>query len=354
MFLSRIAKNPEFIKPKKMVLIMPEYIGDAVLLTSVIKNLRLNFGERCIIDVVTGTKTINLLEGMPYIDNLYADKLQITNKIAFLKKNQYDTAFMLTFSLSWPCAAYLARTKQRVGFNLVRLGIDMYFKHPQIFTHNIRLSSIQDKKSQLDIYLNVLKDLKLPVYNKSPEIFINKLSIEKADNLIKDQRTLKFVIHVTAGSLGKLWPMDYWEVVIKYLKTNFKCEIFALGSYNDKFLYDKLSKNTGVPINNLCGHTSIKESIAFYRLMDLIITTDSGPAHLAGVAGAKNIIVIYGPTNNFQWQPYAPNSNVQQVYLTMSCRPCLKRFCTNKICLTELKPQLVINAVNKLFANILT
>ena len=82
--------------------------------------------------------------------------------------------------------------------------------------------------------------------------------------------------------------------------------------------------------------------------MDLIITIDTAVSHLAGVANSRNIIIIYGPTNQYQWRPYAPNSNIQQIYLDLPCRPCITRFCTHKNCLKQLSAKKIINAIDKI------
>ena len=157
------------------------------------------------------------------------------------------------------------------------------------------------------------------------------------------------MINASAKSYGKLWKLDNWVTIIKYLKNKYNnCYFFSTGTLEESNIYDYLAHKTGVNFHNLCGKTSIRETIAFYRHLDLVITVDSAPAHFAAIADAKNIIIIYGPTNQQQWLPQSNNSKIYQVYLNLSCRPCFTRSCYGQKCLQDLKPENIIKIIDKI------
>jgi heptosyltransferase-2 len=60
--------------------------------------------------------------------------------------------------------------------------------------------------------------------------------------------------------------------------------------------------------------------MAFIRRCDLFVGNDSGPTHLAGVAGIPTLGVYSGIANPDQWGPLGPNAAA--LYLPMLCSPC--------------------------------
>lgn len=339
---------PPFEIPKKVLILLPKYIGDSFLLIPTIKNLRYNFGEKTKIDIAGNVFTKNLLEHLPYYDNFYNENKVSTNKLNFLKKKNYDTVFIFNFSLLWGISCFQAQIKQRISFSLERTGIDNFPFINGLITHFIDYTAINDKKHQKDVYLNTLNKLGLKIFNEEPELYTTKSDATKAKALINNISLPKILIHVASGSKGKDWPIENWCEIVKYLNKNHNCSIISCGTNSEKALYDYIKLKTGVEIHNLCGQTSIRETFELYKHMDLLITIDSAPAHLASFAGCKNLIVLYGPTNEAQWKPLSSSSNVHQVFLDLKCRPCITRLCSHKNCLTKLTPKMVIEKINEI------
>lgn len=338
-----------FKKPQKALIILPEFIGDVLLLTPAIRNLKYNFGNSVKLDLVGNKNAKNMVETLPYFDNFYIDKKEIGHKIPFLKKKNYDTIFLFNFRFFWALAGYQTKIDQRIGFSLEKLGLENIYLWKKFITHLIKSATVYDEKHQIDIYLDMLKTLKLDVYNDHPEIILTENDIKKAKLLVKNIRKPAVLIHATAGSPGKQWDLDNWVKIIKYLKERYDCSIISTGRSSEKYVYDGLSKKSGVNIHNLCGKTTIRETVALYRHLDLAITLDTSTAHFAAVANTRNIITIYGPTNELQWKPYAPYSFVQQIYSDIDCRPCMTRLCRHRKCLSGITTDVVINAIDRVF-----
>lgn len=337
-------KEPNFKIPEKALIVMPNFIGDAILLTPIIRNLRLNFGRNCVIDVICRNNIAQLLCTLPYIDKFHLKEDFENQKIQFLRKQNYDTIFIINHSPFWSIAAYKEKIKQRVALNLKRIGVD---NKPFLATHTINSTELFDDKHQLEVNMNILKDLNLSIFNKHLEIRLTDNDIQKAKSLLINIDKPNVLINITCGSPGKCWSADKWIDIIKYLD-NKGYNLVVAGVKDDKDKYYKLEQQSGVKLINLCGQTNVRETIALYRQMNLIITTDSGPAHMAGIAKTPNIVVIYGPTNMKQWKPIAPFSNLKQIALNLKCRPCITRSCLHKKCLNDLDSQLVIDAIEKM------
>ncbi|MFH0702833.1 MAG: glycosyltransferase family 9 protein [bacterium] len=338
--------NKVFKIPEKALIVLPDFIGDTVLLIPVLRNLRYNFNENTSIDLIGNKNVINLLETLPFFDNFYLNK--VTNKLSFLKKQKYDTIFLFNFQLSWTIFSCQAKVSQRISFNLERIGFKSLPLWRNLITHFINSTPINDKKPQKEVYLNVLKDLNLKIFDEYIDVKLTNKDLDKAKELLENIPKPRISIHVTAGSPGKQWDIKNWIIILKYLKNKYNGGFISMGAESEKNIYDYLADQSGIKLNNLCGKTTIRETLALYQDLDLMITIDTASAHLAALANTKNIIIIYGPTNESQWNPYTLSSNIKQVYLNLPCRPCLTRFCRHKNCLRLLKPSEIINITDKI------
>ena len=87
----------------------------------------------------------------------------------------------------------------------------------------------------------------------------------------------------------------------------------------------QLEKNNISNYKNLAGKTNVEELIEMISTLDLFITNDSGPMHIAAAFGIPTVS-IFGPTKyneTHQWK----NEKEMLVYNEIDCTPCMKRVC---------------------------
>ncbi|MDA8418641.1 MAG: lipopolysaccharide heptosyltransferase I [Desulfobacteraceae bacterium] len=75
---------------------------------------------------------------------------------------------------------------------------------------------------------------------------------------------------------------------------------------------------------NLAGRTSLKELAALYGMVQAVITTDTGPMHVAAAVGTP-VVALFGPTAPWRTGPYGDKHRVLRAGL--ACSPCFKREC---------------------------
>ena len=104
---------------------------------------------------------------------------------------------------------------------------------------------------------------------------------------------------------------------------------------NSKNLIDLVGK---MDINSLCDYISI---------LDLFITNDSGPMHIAASFSVP-LIAIFGPTDSKETSPWCNNAILLDKHLV--CAPCKKRECplSHHNCMKLITPDEVIMCANKL------
>ncbi|WP_449241915.1 glycosyltransferase family 9 protein [Desulfovibrio sp.] len=76
-------------------------------------------------------------------------------------------------------------------------------------------------------------------------------------------------------------------------------------------------------IVNLAGKTSMPELLELFNAADLLVSNDSGPAHLAGATDI-DVIVLFGPETPKIFRPLGPR--VRAVSLELACSPCISAY----------------------------
>ncbi|WP_201354018.1 lipopolysaccharide heptosyltransferase II [Hydrogenimonas urashimensis] len=151
----------------------------------------------------------------------------------------------------------------------------------------------------------------------------------------------------TYGSAKRWYPEKFAEVAAT-LSDLFDIVIFGGPAETDiardieTILIQKGVEN----ILNLAGKTTIPELCSAIGGLDLFITGDSGPMHIAAAYQVPTV-ALFGPTKHeetCQWMN--PPSTI--VRHEMACAPCMKRTCPLKhhACMKEITPQEVVNAVH--------
>jgi len=162
-----------------------------------------------------------------------------------------------------------------------------------------------------------------------------------------DHSTLGINPGATYGSAKRWYPEKFAEVAAT-LSKRFDIVIFGgPGEVDIAGDIERMIKEKGVEnIRNLAGRTSIPELCSKIAGLDLFITGDSGPMHIAAAYGVPTV-ALFGPTKwreTSQWMN--PNSLI--VRHDLECAPCMKRTCPLKHheCMKEITSREVVEAVN--------
>ncbi len=96
---------------------------------------------------------------------------------------------------------------------------------------------------------------------------------------------------------------------------------------------------------NLGGQTSLRELACLYRQAALLVTTDSGPMHLAAAVGTP-VIALFGPTDPVRTGPYGPGHRI--IRGEMPCIPCFRKRCETGDCMRAITVETVFSAVKEI------
>jgi heptosyltransferase-2 len=143
-----------------------------------------------------------------------------------------------------------------------------------------------------------------------------------------DKPTLGINPGASYGSAKRWYPEKFAQVATE-LSDRYNIVIFGgpaeVDMAND--IEIQLQKEN-VPCQNIAGKTSIKELCQKIGGLDLFITGDSGPMHVAAAFKVPTV-AIFGPTKDKETSQWMNPEGVI-VKREMECSPCMKRVCPLK------------------------
>ncbi len=98
------------------------------------------------------------------------------------------------------------------------------------------------------------------------------------------------------------------------------------------------------PAANLGGKTSLRDLGCLYRRARLLVTTDTGPMHLAAAVGTP-VVALFGPTDPARTGPYGEGHTV--IRRDLPCSPCFKKKCPTNDCMREIAVDDVLAAIKR-------
>lgn len=188
------------------------------------------------------------------------------------------------------------------------------------------------------------EDIKVTLPSRS------QAQINKVDDLLKNiDKSKKTVVISPATTWGnKHWNKDNWREVVDYLSD--KSNLIFTGGPNDNELIEYISQGKGL---NLAGKTDILELAEVFSRVDLVISPDSGSAHLAWASRNPKVIAIFTCTPKEVLGPLGSyDKYVSFGGKGLPCQPCFKRKCLMnqdfEACTYSPSAEEVIDAINSL------
>ncbi|MDR2105654.1 MAG: glycosyltransferase family 9 protein [Deferribacteraceae bacterium] len=332
----------------RVLVFNPAFIGDAVL-TTPLANTLTKLKEKPEVFLCVRPEAAPLFKELPF-KILVFDKrgvdgglLGIFRFASKLRKMKFDIVYSPHRSIRSAIVLSLAKIPLRVGFSS-SAGSFLYthlVKRDMSLHEAARNLSLLPKEAEAIISEDALTYLDVE-YKRELE---NSLSGEGP------------IAALSAGSVWetKRWPAIYFAQVAKLLAAKgFRIAIF--GGPGDKAVNSILEQqltNDGVAYYNFADTIPFEKFPTAIGAMDLLISNDSAPVHIAESRNTP-VIAIFGPTTpSFGFAPRNARSAVCEIH-GLSCRPCAihgGRRCPKGHfrCMKELLPETVFEKALELF-----
>ncbi len=366
-FVSQIRyrnKNISYSDVKKIAIIKLDHLGDVILSTPAIANVRKYFSNAHITLVVNPSSKA-IAEMIPYVDEIilynakFFDRSGKTKAFDILKgikfavsmrRRQFDLIFDLRGSIATNLYAMISNSRYRLdrGSYLVKRKLakrNFLQKRKSVYKGNE-----WSEAHEANVCLNILAEAGIPL--KIKETFIDpKYSSKELDFYRNGDNTMFIVIHAGSPALLKRWSYENFVELIRMLLQVYPSKIFLVGGKDEYELSNQISNIVSSDrVINLAGKLSLAGLAYLLKQSHLFIGNDSGPMHIASACGVK-VIGLYGPTDPERFGPYGRNCIALR--MEHKCFPCAKDKCKfkNYRCIDQISADDVMNSAKELLAN---
>jgi lipopolysaccharide heptosyltransferase I len=132
----------------------------------------------------------------------------------------------------------------------------------------------------------------------------------------------RVALHPSARWRTKLWEIPRWRELGAALLAE-RVGVILTGSRDDTAMAEAICSGMSPSPLSLVGRLSLKELAAVLRDVDLVITVDSGPMHIAAAMGTP-VVALFGPTDPRRTGPLGAGRILRK---DLPCSPCLERRC---------------------------
>jgi heptosyltransferase-2/heptosyltransferase-3 len=132
-------------------------------------------------------------------------------------------------------------------------------------------------------------------------------------------------LHPSGGRRVKQWDLARWREVARRLQRDFGATILTTGSAADQPLAAAVAEGlTPAPVD-LTGRLDVHQSLAVISRMDLFLSADTGPMHLA-CAGGTPSVSVFGPSDSVRYFTGGAFDGVPERHVVVRhelwCSPC--------------------------------
>jgi ADP-heptose:LPS heptosyltransferase len=128
-------------------------------------------------------------------------------------------------------------------------------------------------------------------------------------------------IHPSGGRRIKEWPLERWRAVGERLVRTFGATLVVTGAEADRALAADLVRPLGARAIDLSGRLRVEELLAVIAELDLFLSSDTGPMHLATAVDTRSVSV-FGPSDPGRYFCGSPGPRHAVVRAELWCSPC--------------------------------
>jgi len=307
----------------KILIELPTWLGDTVMATPAIENILLRFPNASLV-LISSNNATEVLQNHPKVIKTFLLNKNVLSYYGFSKEiGSFDIFFTFRGSLRSRILKFFIKSTFKYQFDK-----SIYINQHQVEKYN-------------SFVCESLKFVEKP----------NKLILHiEQQNTPSAVRPLLGINPGAAYGSAKKWDSEKFAEVAVILSKKYDIQIF--GGPNEKDVALKIEKiliKYGVKnFKNFSGKTSINELINYISMLDLFITGDSGPMHIAASFNIPTVS-IFGPTKDEETSQWMNPQNII-VKKNLECQPCMRRKCPlgHHHCMKLIKTNEVLNAIKLL------
>jgi heptosyltransferase-2 len=311
--------------PLEAVLVIgPNWVGDAVMSMPVLANLRQGL-PKARIDLLVPHSVAPLFEDYPHVDRLLvrATHLPWWQYLAFVwkqRRHHYDAALLLPNSFRAALGAWLIGAPIRVGYATDGRGL--------LLTHVVPAADGQTLH-QVEAYLRLLTPLHIPIVERTPALVPSTTAEIQADQLWtahglqQGERVIGICPGAAFGPAKQWWP-ERFAGLADSLITQLGARVILFGAPDEVPLVERIRSLMVQQAISLAGRDTLSSFMALAARCAVLVTNDSGSMHIASAVGTS-VVAVFGPTDARRTAPVTSRATILR--RDLPCAPCFRPIC---------------------------
>jgi heptosyltransferase-2 len=326
---------------KKILVIPPYGIGDALMTTPALRNI----GEKIDAEITylhMFRTTFEILQNNPFIKEnilfpfLEKSKIEILRfLLGFRGYFDYSINFYPSNKRDYSIAAFLVGSPVRIGHTYkIRNTGGFHFLKNRTVQEDDNLHCVEEN-------LRLLRFLGIKDRKAYPmEIYLTRdeedFALRWLGGLGLGRRRLVGVHPGTSAfknQYRRRWPVASFASLVRRLSDEPGADFLLFGGNDEGPLREELMSLVGSGPNIISvGLPVVRQAAAVIKRCSLFISNDSGPMHIAAALGVPTV-AIFGPTNPAWVRPWGVSFRV--VRKELSCSPCFRYSPTPLKCIAK-------------------
>ena len=304
---------------RRILVIRAGQLGDTIFASSVVEPLRAAFGDDVQIHWVAKRGMEGLFAADPRVQRVYgvahrnlpillnADMLQV---VRASWREPYDMLLNLELGRQFFGLARLARARCKLGRPYHLVADDRPEEHA--VDHVRRLCALAVDAELAHTGAPSLRGGDVSAVRETLGFDGPYLAVNPTNShfLKSDHRTYR------------AWPVEHWRDLLTELADTRGENVVLIGGKAEE-AYFRLLEPLPAGVVSLAGRTTLPELMAVLAGARALITTDTGPSHLAAAVGTP-VLVVFGPSDHRKTGPFATADNdVRILRAGLPCSPCV-------------------------------
>ena len=310
-----------FDSPRVVALVNWENLGDFVLFTSVIREIKSNFPDARLI-VVAQKENKELTNVCSYVEKWIWVKGHRNPKpgMGHGVETRYWKKLVVTYF------ALLFYGNRKID---LLLGPDwLLVKSPSQLTNNLlfrkgnrprelfqsmgveKFELFKDNSHQVTRMLSVLEVFGLQVKSDeienwiTPSVDTKKVEIDGSQNI----RHRRILISIGAGQARRSWPIEHVKQLVVSLEVEYPLSQIVIIGPKSLVTPETIQAFPDLGnVRNLLGKTDLSAVVRLMQISDLLIGNDSGLIHIAASLKLPCVVISAHPLNGDPWHLHSPN-----------------------------------------------
>ncbi|MDQ3755568.1 MAG: lipopolysaccharide heptosyltransferase II [Acidobacteriota bacterium] len=310
------------------------WVGDAVMTVPALRDLRRLLPDAHI-TLVTRRWAEGIFDDADFIDDLLivdeetGAARSLLHQVRDWRARRFDLAVLLPNSFPPALVAALACVPLRVGHATQH--------RRRLLTHSFNVPEWRSERHEVFYYRRIISELEQLLHGTSTiaarepqfQIQVSPARRDEAERMLLArgvdlERPVVVVCPGSTNSRAKRWPAERYAALADQLIEEADASVVIIGAREELDVTEEVIQQMRHRPVVLTGETNLAETVAVLSVADLLITNDTGPAHIAA-ALERPTLVIFGPTNPLTTRPFSPAAEI--VRRPPDCAPCMLRDC---------------------------